>query len=144
LPRLVAGEGLPVSAYDLLPCLADFTRDTWSELHLAYGSEWWAPFWNALRDAALSDKPADASDQVMRNFYVGKAFLAADGAYTEMISDLVLRQWRYDSRLYNMAMRRFSDDEAATLRSHLSYLVSHRGGTFSLGIPGTDPELSCR
>jgi hypothetical protein len=142
LPRLVAGEGLPVSAYDLLPCLADFTRDTWSELHLAYGSEWWAPFWNALRDAALSDKPAEASDQVMRNFYVGKAFLAADGAYTEMISDLVLRQWRYDSRLYNMAMRRFSDDEAATLRSHLSYLVSHRGGTFSLGIPGTDPELS--
>lgn len=86
--------------------------------------------------------PADPSDQIMRDYYLGKAFLAADGAYTEMISDPVLRQWRYDSRLYNIAMKRFPADEAAALRSHLSYLMSHRGGTFSLGIPGSDPELS--
>ena len=141
MPKLIASEE-PVSAYDLLPCLANFTTNTWSELKATYGSEWWDPFWNALRDAALSDMLADSSDQILRNYYLGKAFLAADGAYTEMISDIVLRQWRYDSRLYNIAMERFSDDEAAELRSRLSYLVSHRGGTFSLGIPGNDPELS--
>lgn len=141
MPKLIASEE-PVSAYDLLPCLANFTTNTWSELKATYGSEWWDPFWNALRDAALSDMLADSSDQILRNYYLGKAFLAADGAYTEMISDIVLRQWRYDSRLYNIAMERFSDDEAAELRSRLSYLVSHRGGTFSLGIPGSDPELS--
>lgn len=140
MPGLIAGE--TVSPYDLLPCLESFTRTTWNDLTAAYGSGWWDPFWNALRDAAVSDMRSDPNDQIMRNYYLGKAFLAADGAYTEMVSDIVLTQWRYDSRLYNVAMKRLPVDEAEALRSHLTYLVSHRGGTFALGIPGSDPELS--
>lgn len=140
MPALMAGE--VVSPYHLLPCLERFNRSTWDDLTAAYESEWWDPFWNALRDAAVSDMRADPSDQIMRDYYLGKVFLAADGAYTEMISDLVLRQWRHDSRLYNVAMKRFPVDETGALRSHLSYLVSHRGGAFSLGVPGSDPELS--
>lgn len=141
MPKLIAKEA--VSAYDLLPCLENFTRTTWDELTAAYGSEWWDPLWAALRDAAVSEMRTDTSDQIMRDYYLGKALLAADGAYTEMVSDIVLRQWRDNSQLYSRAMsERFSADEATTLRSHLLYLVSHRGGTFHLGVPGSDPELS--
>lgn len=141
LPKLIAGGY--VSAYELLPCFENFTPGTWGDLTASYGSDWWDPLWAVLRDAAVSEMRADPSDQAMRNYYLGKAFLAADGAYAEMISDLVLQQWRDNSRLYNSVMgERFSAEEAAALRSRLLYLVSHRGGTYHLGVPGSDPELS--
>lgn len=132
LPGLIAGE--KISAYDLLPCLENFTVGTWAELQRAYGSEWWEPFWNALRAAALSDMPADPDDQVMRNYYLGKLLLASDGAYAEMASELVLLQWKHHSRLYSGALKQFTADEAALLRFCLSNLVSYKEDTFYLGI----------
>ncbi|MGE5580485.1 MAG: hypothetical protein ACM3WU_10620 [Bacillota bacterium] len=141
IPKLIAGGY--VSAYELLPCLEKFTRTTWDDLTAAYGSDWWDPFWTALRDAAVSEMRADTSNQTLRNYYLGKAFLVADGAYTEAISDIVLRQWRDNSVLYSRSIdQRFTAEDAAALRSRLVYLVSHRGDTFHLGVPGSDPELS--
>ncbi len=141
MPKLLVGEN--VSAYDLLPCLEKFTQSTWSELEKVYGGRWWDPLWGALRDAALSDMPADSDDQILRDYYIAKAFLTADGAYTEMISDIVLRQWKDNSTLYSAGLdARFSADEAANMRRHLTYLASHRGGTFHISVPGDDPELT--
>lgn len=141
LPKLIAGGY--VSAYELLPCFENFTPGTWDDLTASYGSDWWDPLWAALRDAAVSEMRADTSDQIERNYYMGKAFLAADGAYTEMISDIVLLQWKDNSQLYMRTLnRRFTEEDAAALRSRLTYLVSHRSGTFQLGVPGSDPELS--
>jgi len=141
IPKLVTGE--KVSAYDLLPCLENFTGGTWSELEEAYGGRWWDPLWAALRDAVLSDMPADTDDQMLRDYYLGKAYLTADGAYTEMISDLVLKQWKDNSTIYNTCLEvHFSAAEAESMRRHLAYLVSHRGGEFHIAIPGDDPELT--
>ncbi|HOM43610.1 MAG TPA: hypothetical protein PK481_08765, partial [Bacillota bacterium] len=41
MPDLLSGK--PVSCYNLLPCLENFTRSTWLELDEAYGMKWWGP-----------------------------------------------------------------------------------------------------
>lgn len=134
MPKLIAEGKDAVSAYDLLPCLEHFTKDTWEELRRAYGLEWWKPFWDALFDAALSGMAADPYDQIMRNYYLGKLFLASDGAYAEMTTQLVLLQWNYHNRLYTAALDRFTPDEADRLRRYLAVLVSYHESTFNLDI----------
>ena len=77
-------SGKTVSAYALLPCLEGFTRATWLELDKAYVStSWFDPLWSALNNAALSDSPSDTGEQKTRDYYIGKAYLTSDGAYTE-------------------------------------------------------------
>ncbi|MEA4848640.1 MAG: M56 family metallopeptidase [Clostridiaceae bacterium] len=141
MPKLLSGGN--VSVYDLLPCLENFTRNTWLELDKEYGTEWWDPLWKALRDAAISDMRSDPDAQALHNYYIGKAYLVSDGAYTEGISDLVMQQWNYDSALYSKCLKeRFSAEDSTTLRQNLVYLTSHRGGEFHLAVPGSDPELT--
>jgi hypothetical protein len=50
MPDLLAGKG--VSAYRLLPCLENFTHNTWLELEKAYSTGWWNALWTALEQAA--------------------------------------------------------------------------------------------
>jgi hypothetical protein len=134
MPKLLAGE--TVSDYELLPCLENFTRTTWLELDKTYGSEWWNPLWLALRDAAVSGTGADSDDQSLRNYYMGKAYLTSDGAYSEGLSDILKLQWDYDRALYSACLKdRFSEDEAVLLRKAIIYSLSYSESIFSLTIP---------
>lgn len=134
MPKLLTGES--VSDYELLPCLENFTRTTWLELDKTYGSEWWNPLWLALRDAAVSGTGADSDDQSLRNYYMGKAYLTSDGAYSEGLSDILKLQWDYDRALYSACLKdRFSEDEAVSLRKAIIYSLSYSESIFSLTIP---------
>jgi beta-lactamase regulating signal transducer with metallopeptidase domain len=141
MPDLIAGKD--VNAWDLLPCLESFTESTWEELDKAYGPDWWNPLWSALDKAALSDSLADTEGQTLRDYYIGKAYLASDGAYAEGLSDLVMRQWDTDPLTYSACLvERFSGKEADTLRRSITYSVSldskGRGSPFGLYIPGSE------
>ena len=141
LPDLLSGK--PVSDYDLLPCLENFTKSTWLELDEVYSMKWWDPLWKALREAAISDMQADPNAQILHNYYIGKAYLVSDGAFAEGLSDLIMQQWTYNSLLYSECLKtRFSAEEGAALRRRLAYLTTHRGGKFHLAFPGSDPELT--
>ena len=142
MPKLIAEGKDAVSAYDLLPCLEHFIKDTWEELRWAYGLEWWEPFWSALFDAALSDMVADPYDQIMRNYYLGKLFLTSDGAYAELTAQLVLLQWNHHNRLYSAALDKFTPDEADSLRGYLSGLVSYSEDTFKVDFFPKDGPIS--
>lgn len=134
MPKIIAGE--PVSDYELLPCLENFTRTTWLEMDETYGSEWWNPLWLALRDASVSGTGADSDDQSLRNYYMGKAYLTSDGAYSEGLSDILKLQWDYDRALYSACLKdRFSEDEAVSLRKAIIYSLSYSESIFSLTIP---------
>ncbi|TEB08598.1 Regulatory protein BlaR1 [Pelotomaculum schinkii] len=140
MPDLLAGND--VSGYDLLPCLESFTHSTWLELDEAYGRDWWNPLWVALRDAAISDRPADSDDQSLRDYYIGKAYLVSDGAYAEGLADIVLLQWDNNSVLYSACLNgRFSAEEATSLRRSLTYSISYDESTFGLFIPGSERSI---
>jgi len=141
MPDLLSGK--PVSDYNLLPCLENFTPSTWLEMDESYGMKWWGPLWKALREAAISDMQADPNAQILHNYYIGKAYLVSDGAFTEGLSDLVMQQWAHNSTLYSECLKtRFSAEEGAVLRQRLAYLTTHRGGKFHLAVPGSDSELT--
>ncbi|NLC15154.1 MAG: hypothetical protein GX784_02380 [Firmicutes bacterium] len=142
MPKLIAEGKDGVSPYDLLPCLEHFTKDTWEELRRAYGLEWWESFWDALFDAALSDMAADPYDQIMRNYYLGKLFLASDGAYAERTAQLVLLQWNHHNRLYSAALDKFTPSEADSLRGYLSGLVSYSEDAFKVDFFPQDGRIS--
>ncbi len=44
---------------------------------------WFNVLFATLEDAAVSPEPDDSEDQAARNYYIGKALLASDGAYSE-------------------------------------------------------------
>lgn len=142
MPLLLTGKS--VSSYDLLPCLENFTHATWAELDKAYGSGWFDPLWTALRDAAVSKgrSPRDYDEQALRDYYMGRAYLASDGAYTEGLADILAMQWDYDGAIYSACLsERFSAEEATALRSSLTYSISQGGGPFSLFIPGSERSI---
>lgn len=140
LPKLLAGE--TVSDYDLLPCLENFTRATWRELNEAYG-DWWSPLWLALNDAAVGGMQADGADQRLRNYYIGKARLVSDGAYSEGLDDLLLKQWSYDSAAYSECLRTyFTAEEAQALRMSIYYSITYFSESpFGLTISDTGRSL---
>ena len=107
MPDLLAGR--VVSGYDLLPCLENFTHETWAELDAVYGREWWNPFWKALHDAAVGGECSqrDYDEQPLRNYYLGKALLASDGAYSEGLLDIAMLQWKYDPALYSVSLSEY-------------------------------------
>ncbi len=122
MPDLIAGR--PVSGYELLPCLENFTRETWSELDKSYGLDWWNPLWTALQSASINNGPSkhDYEEQSLRNYYLGKAFLASDGAYSESLTNILKLQWDYDKALYSSSLsEHFSDEEEDMLRRFLTY-----------------------
>lgn len=136
MPKLMAGK--PVSDYELLPCLENFTRATWQELGEAYGGEWWNPLWLALRDAAVGSIKSDSADQSLRNYYIGRAYLTSDGAYTEGLDEILRLQWDFNRALYSACLReRFSSDEADVLRRSVTYLISFDENIFTLTVPGS-------
>ncbi len=143
LPDLLAGK--TVSDYRLLPCFANFTRATWSELNRKYGSDWFNPLWVAIRDAAVSQRQADSDDQLLRDYYIGKAYLVSDGAYSEGLADIVLMQWNANSGLYSACLKeRFSTEEATALRDSIVNWISFFGDEnrpFGLDIPGNKPTI---
>jgi len=140
MPELLAGND--VSSYDLLPCLKNFTHSTWLELDEAYGRDWWNPLWVALRDAAISDRPADSDDQSLRDYYIGKAYLVSDGAYAEGLADIVLLQWDNNSVLYSACLNgRFSSEEVTSLQRSLTYSISYDESKFGLFIPGSERSI---
>ncbi|HZK18735.1 MAG TPA: hypothetical protein VFD15_05410 [Clostridia bacterium] len=136
MPDLLAGE--TVSGYDLLPCLENFTHTTWAELDEVYGCDWWDPLWMGLHDAAITQgqAPNDSSEQSLRNYYLGKALLASDGAYTEGLINIAMLQWNYDEALYSNCLSEcFSEGEAATLRQIIIHSQELNSGAFALQIP---------
>ncbi len=141
MPGLLAGKA--VSAYDLLPCLGNFTRATWPELDKTYGTGGYELLWTALRDAAVSDVPEDPNDQTLRDYYLGKAFLMSDGAYSEGLADIIAMQWGSDSALYSTCLKaRFTAEEAAAIRQTIMYSMSlSDGSTFGLAIPGSGRSI---
>lgn len=134
MPDLLAGKD--VSGYDLLPCLENFTPSTWADLDDNYGREWWNPLWTALRASAVGGErtPCDYEEQAWRNYYLGRAFLAADGAYSQGIMDIVLLQWDYDPALYSSSLvKYFPAEEETTLRQFLTYgLIFFNDDVFGL------------
>ncbi|MGI5882104.1 MAG: hypothetical protein ACOX7L_03440 [Dethiobacteria bacterium] len=142
LPDLLAGKA--VSGYDLLPCLENFTPATWLELNDTYALDWWNPFWEALRSAAVSNGRSqhDYDEQSLRNYYLGKAVLSADGAYTEGLINILALQWDYDKALFSACLsEHFAAEEADSLRQLLLYSLSYRDDTFGLQIPGAGGAL---
>lgn len=139
MQKILAGEY--VSAYKLLPCLENFTYDTWQEFEKTYGKNttWWNSLWAALNSAAVSDVYDDGTDQVYRDYYIGKAFLTSDGAYAEGLSDIVMRQWEQNRTFYSTALiEKFSDEEENVIRQHICYMMGHgknQSELFGLFIP---------
>ncbi|MGI6643929.1 MAG: S-layer homology domain-containing protein [Bacillota bacterium] len=131
MPRLLAGEN--VSDYELLPCLENFTIATWSELHEAYDNQspeapghWWNALWLALRDAAIGENSPDNQDQQLRDYYIGKAQLASDGAYSEGLATIVMAQWDANPVLYSSSLNQvFSIEEAHALRQSIAYSIRY-------------------
>ncbi|SMC37562.1 M56 family metallopeptidase [Papillibacter cinnamivorans] len=128
LPTLM--EGGSVSAYDLLPCFENFTRETWPQLERDYGADFWDPLWVSLRDAALGYLQED------RDYYIAKAYLTSDGAYSEGLDTLLAMQWRADSALESQCLsERFSDEEEALLRQAIVYTLSYTESPYCLSVP---------
>lgn len=132
MPRLLAGED--VSDYELLPCLENFTIATWSELHEAYdkhnpeapGGHWFNVLFATLEDAAVSPNPDDSEDQAARNYYIGKALLASDGAYSEGLAPFLVNQWTSDPVLYSSSLNRFfPSEDACTLRQSIALTIRY-------------------
>lgn len=136
IPDLIAG--LPVSCYELLPCLENFTQGIWSELDKSYGSDWWNPLWETLQDVSIGSGRAqrDYEEQSLRNYYLGKTFLASDGAYSERLMDILKLQWDYDEVLYSSSLsEHFSGEEENILRRAIVYsLVLYNDDNLSLYI----------
>ncbi len=134
LPDLIAGK--EVSSYDLLPCLENFTPNTWSELEADYGQDWMNPLWTALREGAVSQgrEDKDCDEQLKRNYYLGRVLLVSDGAYTEGFVDILMLQWNYDPALYSTAMSElFTAEEETILCELLTYsLANYSEDPFSL------------
>lgn len=146
MPDIIAY--LSVSCYELLPCLENFNHETWTELDKAYGLDWWNPLWKALyRTSVVSGQSeADYEEQSLRNYFVGKAILASDGAYTEGLVDIMKLQWDYDKALYSLSLtEHFSSKEGDTLRRILvGSFICYNEDLFSLYIPdisGTEKPL---
>lgn len=127
MPRLLAGED--VSDYELLPCLQNFTLATWLELHKAYDSEnpnspggnWFNALFSALSSAAIGPNPADSDDQSLRDYYIGKAFLISDGAWSEGLGTIVMDQWTADPVLYSSCLNElFPSEESNFLRQSIA------------------------
>lgn len=139
MPDLLAGKA--VSDYHLLPCLKNFTLTVWTELDAVYEGDWWNPLWSALYDAAVGGGQSqhDRMEQHLRNYYLGKAFLVSDGAYSEGLMYILKQQWDYDRALYSTSlMEYFSAEEEAMLRRFLTYsLISDSDECFGL-YPGDD------
>ena len=143
MPDLLAGN--TVSAYHLLPCLENFTHSSWLELEKTYGGSasqtserpWWDALWSALRDAAISNQQTEPDDQLLRDYYVGKAYLASDGAYAEGLADIVMFQWNHSSAVYSTCLnQRFSGDEATVLRLSIMYSMRYYDlSPFGLFVP---------
>ncbi len=142
MPGLLAGE--PVSDYELLPCLENLTYDSWSAFDETYGRDknWWNFLWSALDEAAVSESQPHGPDQALRDYYIGKAFLASDAAYAEGLSTIVMRQWAHDASLYSSYLSVHLDgDEMRTLRQYLTYEISYSGGLFGLYIPDSQRSI---
>lgn len=124
IPDMIAGKS--VSHYDLLPCLENFTHGTWSELEDKYSqSKWFSPLFTDLftdmRNAAVG------SGQYLRDYYIGCAYLASDGAFAEGLSDIIAAQWAADSALYAQCLReKFTEDDADTLSMMMCYALIYQ------------------
>ncbi len=137
MPRLIAGE--KISEYELLPCLENFTRTTWLELEKTYPGEWWNPLWLALKDAAVGITKTGSNDQSLRNYYIGKACLTSDGAYSEGLESILMMQWNYDRALYSACLKeRFSAEEAEFLRRFIMCSINYNTDIFSVVMAGND------
>lgn len=142
MPRLLAGE--EVSDYELLPCLENFTRATWNDLHKAYdshnpeapGGHWFNVLFPALKDAAIGPDP---EDQALRNYYIGKAFFASDGAWAEGLATIILAQWYANPVLYSDSSDNlFPRDEAYSLREFIALTIRHsHDNLFGLLMPSS-------
>ena len=139
MPELLAGQ--TVSGYDLLPCLENFNSETWAKLDEVYGHEWWNPFWEALREAAISRGRSEKgfAEQTWRNYYLGRALLVSDGAYSGGLMDLAALQWDYDYDLYSSTLQDFfTPEDEETLRRLLTYsLIYFKVNPFSLWLANT-------
>ncbi len=131
MPDLLSGKA--VSDYKLLPCLEHFTHSTWLELERTYrdssqagGRFWFNELWTALHDAAISKDRTKPDDQLLRDYYIGKAYLASDGAYSEGLSDIVMAQWNNDSPLYSACLDEFfSPEESVLLRQCITFSMMY-------------------
>ena len=117
MPRLLAGQA--VSEYELLPCLENFTRQTWREFDEFYrskdpddpgatGEHWFNSLFTALANAAITQitqNPSyDREDQFWRNYYIGKAYLTSDGAFAQSLADIMMNQWIADPVAYSSTL----------------------------------------
>ncbi len=152
MPLLMAGEA--VGADELLPCLENFTRNTWQELHETYdfdssgeqmvdpsGRVWFSVLWVNLRDFAVNEDLTQTGDQKLRDYYIGKAYLTSDGAYSEGLSDIIMAQWNHDCMTYNDCLNElFSQEESNRLRDcvkyHLMYWYDDAFGLLGTDLPG--------
>ncbi len=152
MPLLMAGE--TVEADELLPCLENFTRNTWRELHEAYdfdssgeqmvdpsGRVWFSVLWVNLRDFAVNEDLTQTGDQKLRDYYIGKAYVVSDGAYSEGLSDIIIAQWNHDCMTYNDCLNElFSQEESDRLRDcvkyHLMYWYDDVFGLLGTDLPG--------
>jgi hypothetical protein len=135
MPRLLAGE--EVSAYELLPCLENFTRQTWREFDEFYRSEdpdnpgatgehWFNALFTALANAAIAQNPYDREDQSWRNYYIDKASLTSDGASSQSLADIMMNQWTADPVVYSSTLNRlFPSEEADSLRKYIAYHIRY-------------------
>lgn len=148
MPHLLSGK--TVSDYNLLPCLENFTHSTWLELEQAYndptqanGRFWFNELWTALHDAAISKDGTDQGDQLLRDYYIGKAYLSGDGAYSEGLADIVMEQWEDNSLLYSACLNEFFlPEESVLLRQCITFSMMYwRDDPFGLYGPSLQGGL---
>ncbi len=131
MPRLLRGEA--VTDYELLPCFENFTRATWLELERTYkgdpqspGTGMWLSLLPAVQKASVSGDQADYQDQLLRDYYVGKAYLTSDGAYSEGLAHVVFEQWSINSTYYSDCLNgSFSAAESDALRKSIMYSLMY-------------------
>ncbi len=142
MPNLLAGN--PVGDYHILPCFENFTRSTWPEMERVYGGpDWFNVLWNTLRDASINDHTRENEDQLLRDYYVGKAFLTSDGAYSEGLADILKLQWIHNPYIYSICLKeRFTDEDAATLSLRIAYSLNYCGSNiFATFVPSSNQNI---
>lgn len=92
----------------------------------APGGHWWNTLFLALRDAAIGQDPADLEDQSLRDYYIGKALLASDGAWSEGLQTIVVDQWTADPVLYSSCLNElFPSEESYFLRQSIALSIRY-------------------
>jgi len=113
-----SGDYLPESILRCLPFI------DWHDFGAKWGAEGWAVLWQLLSDHCLTEGqvygPEEETrmwsdiypnDQAYRNMYVILAALNTDGAYSEGIADILLKQRNYDSEIFDACLEQLTADQ---------------------------------